>query len=313
VSLTAAPISGSSFGGWGGACSGTGACQVTMSATTSVTASFQTGSAPSPPGDLNLDGRPDLLWHQPVTGSLYAWFLVNGKMTSGAYVQPDHGLTGTWEVRGLGDLDGDTKSDLLWQDQTTGALAIWLMDGTKMVRAVSIPGMAQFASSSQAVWQVRGVADINGDGNNDVIWHHRQSGAVYVWFMKGTTPTGGAALTPRRFADTNWQLRGLADFNGDGKVDLLWHNQATGDIYVWLMKGTVATGASYTTPYHFADTNWRIVRVMDINNDGKPDILWQNQTSGDLYAWYMNGLTAVSAGYLDPNRPSSPDWQTAPE
>ena len=41
VALTASPGAGSTFSGWGGDCSGTGACTVTMSASRSVTASFQ--------------------------------------------------------------------------------------------------------------------------------------------------------------------------------------------------------------------------------------------------------------------------------
>jgi hypothetical protein len=40
VTLTANPASGSTFTGWSGACSGAGACQVTMTAAQSVTASF---------------------------------------------------------------------------------------------------------------------------------------------------------------------------------------------------------------------------------------------------------------------------------
>jgi hypothetical protein len=41
VTLTAAPSSGSTFGGWsGGGCSGTGTCQVTISGATTVTATF---------------------------------------------------------------------------------------------------------------------------------------------------------------------------------------------------------------------------------------------------------------------------------
>ncbi|MCC8995046.1 MAG: SBBP repeat-containing protein, partial [Candidatus Contendobacter sp.] len=40
VSLIAVPAADSDFAGWGGACSGTGACKVTMSADQSVTASF---------------------------------------------------------------------------------------------------------------------------------------------------------------------------------------------------------------------------------------------------------------------------------
>jgi phospholipase C len=40
VTLTATPGTGSTFGGWSGACSGTGTCSVTLSANTSVTATF---------------------------------------------------------------------------------------------------------------------------------------------------------------------------------------------------------------------------------------------------------------------------------
>ena len=46
VTLTAAPDSGNSFTGWGGACSGTGTCTITMSAAKNVTASFALPSGP---------------------------------------------------------------------------------------------------------------------------------------------------------------------------------------------------------------------------------------------------------------------------
>ena len=182
--------------------------------------------------------------------------MVNGKKTSGAYLQPGTLGDRNLQIRGLGDLDRDTHTDLLWQDQRTGALTAWLMNGTTRLRAVAIPAIALPAPSCastgrqrrRAIWQVRGLADINRDGHDDIVWHHPQSGDLYVWFMNGTTPTAGAAFTPGRFADTHWQLRGLADFNGDGQVDLLWHNQTTGDIYVWFMNGTTAIGAVLHEP-----------------------------------------------------------------
>ncbi len=47
VTLTQVAGSGSTFAGWSGACSGTGACSVTMSAAKSVTATFNSSSGPS--------------------------------------------------------------------------------------------------------------------------------------------------------------------------------------------------------------------------------------------------------------------------
>ena len=69
VTLTAAPISPSNFGGWSGACSGMGACTLTMDSAQSVTANFNSASLHQPvvfiPGIMgsNLyDNNNKLVW-----------------------------------------------------------------------------------------------------------------------------------------------------------------------------------------------------------------------------------------------------------
>ncbi len=52
VTLTPTPEDGSTFAGWGGACSGTGTCTVTMNQAQSVTATFNT--LPPPPASYEL-------------------------------------------------------------------------------------------------------------------------------------------------------------------------------------------------------------------------------------------------------------------
>ncbi len=62
VTLTAAAASGSTFGGWSGACSGTGSCTPTMSAARSVTATFNTSSPPPPSGGHATYGNGGNPW-----------------------------------------------------------------------------------------------------------------------------------------------------------------------------------------------------------------------------------------------------------
>ena len=50
--------------------------------------------------------------------------------------------------------------------------------------------------------------------------------------MNGLSVTGGSYLTPSAFTDTQWVIRGVADFNGDGNTDVLWHHQGDGSLYV---------------------------------------------------------------------------------
>ena len=98
---------------------------------------------------------------------------------------------------------------------------------------------------------------------------------------------------------------GTADFNGDGKPDILWRNATRGENYVWFMDGVTRTGGAYLDTV--ADLNWKFVGTGDFTGDGKPDILWQNATTGQNYVWYMNGVTRTGGTFLD--TVADPNWK----
>ena len=113
-------------------------------------------------------------------------------------------------------------------------------------------------------------------------------------------------------------MRGIDDFNGDGKNDLLWHNQSTGSLYVWFLGGTngvVQQSTAFLTPGAVANTQWQVAEVADFNADGKSDVLWHHQASGSLYVWYLggaNGIVQQSADFLNPSSIANTSWKVAP-
>ena len=106
---------------------------------------------------------------------------------------------------------------------------------------------------------------------------------------------------------SGWQVKGIGDFDGDGKADIVWRNSTSGENYLYPMDGTTIkpTRGSFRT---VADLAWQIVAVGDYDGDGKADVLWRHATSGENYLYPMDG-TAIKAseGYL--RSVPQPNWQ----
>lgn len=103
-----------------------------------------------------------------------------------------------------------------------------------------------------------------------------------------------------------WRPVGMDDFNQDGKTDILWHNDSTGVTQVWYMSGTSRIGrADVDANLDGGGANvgapWRIAGTGDFNQDGWPDILWHNTTTGEPQIWYMHNSSRISRYGLVPN------------
>jgi hypothetical protein len=158
-------------------------------------------------------------------------------------------------------------------------------------------------------WKIRGVGDFNADGKPDLVWQHQATGQIGVWLMNGTSLVSSPFFTPAQVSDTNWKIAGVEDFNGDGKPDLVWQHQTTGQIGVWYMNGTTLIQAPFFTPNQVSDTSWKIVGIRDFNSDNKPDLVWQNEVNGYIGVWFMNGVTMTEAPLFTPNQASDTNWR----
>jgi len=249
-------------------------------------------------GDVNGDGKPDLLVTGGFSGGLVGVLLGNGDGT----FQPAHSYSSgeglTFSIA-AGDLNGDGKLDLVVGSSSSGsdgAVSVLLGNGDGSFQS------AQFYDSGGGCCGPYGengpsvvVADVNGDGKPDVLasnaglsGHH---GAIGVLLGHGdgtfqdvqTYDSGGFVTTSIA----------AADVNGDGKLDVVVANGYRGNAGVLIGNGDGTFRKVHN--YDLGGQNPTSIAAGDVNRDGKVDLLVANQSGPGVGP----GVVAVLLGNGD--------------
>ncbi len=155
-------------------------------------------------GDLNGDNKADLFWQHEGTGQLAVWLMNGLTVINGTLLTPSLIADLQWKLVGTGDFDRNGSRDLVFHHQGDGRIALWFMNGTTlMTGSLTTP-----ASVPDLNWKIRGVGDLNADGNPDFILQNRGDGRIAVWLMNGLNLIAGTVLSPSVVVDTNWHVVG---------------------------------------------------------------------------------------------------------
>ncbi|TVR54398.1 MAG: hypothetical protein EA425_01850 [Puniceicoccaceae bacterium] len=130
---------------------------------------------PTHTGDLNGNGRQDILWRNQQNGEVTAWFMDGIEPSTTSLVRP--AFSG-YVLEAVGDLDGDNRADLLWRG-LQGEREIWYMDGATAVANVPLPGAGPHLS-------LAGLPDLDGDSRVDLLWTDTTTGDTIGWLNSGT-------------------------------------------------------------------------------------------------------------------------------
>jgi hypothetical protein len=194
--------------------------------------------------------------------------------------------------------------DNWWLGTMSGSTMGWALAGNTR-------GFGHAINDGRPFW----IADFNGDRRSDVLfyypgddnwWLGTFSGTTLRWSLAGNTRGFGHAINDGR---PFW----VADFNGDGKAEVLFYYPGDDNWWLGTFSGNTLTWAlaGNTRGFGHRINDGRPFWIADVNGDGKMEVLfyypgdnswWLGVFTGNTLTWSLIGNTA-GFGRLNDGRP----------
>jgi hypothetical protein len=191
-------------------------------------------------GDLDGDGKPDIIVSNIMSNNLSVFRNTGGGGILSFALNINYPAFLSPQQISVADLDGDGKPELIAGGNQTISIS----------KNNSTPGNISFspAVSTGSVADVfTAIADLDGDGKPDIAAAAQFSNAAYV--LKNESTVGNILLDNDQFykVGNNPTDIAIADFDGDGKPDLVLSNITDGSVSVLRNKTNEPYITSYTT------------------------------------------------------------------
>lgn len=243
--------------------------------------------------DINEDGKLDLQMTYQDGGA--KWW--TNQSTPGVLKFKDSGVTAQQgRANAMIDINVDGKVD--WLHERPGVV-FELGDGHGHFK----PGGGLPIPQTRNEVNVHPV-DLNGDGLIDLVVHwgryDYEKGRSRIYLNRGQMRFEDATAQVGLHED-GLAIKGIGDVNQDGSMDLLVLENKRPEVYLndghgrFTRKAGAIKGIEQASHPNYV--SWGLAAVVDIDNDGRPDVIW----NGRNFLWLLKGAGDGTFQYMNKN------------
>ncbi len=198
----------------------------------------------------------------------------------------------------VGDYTGDNKSEVTVyrSDAASTAGTFYVSQFPTGTGGITLERAVRFGTSTD----IAGVqGDYDGDGKHDYTVVRVNSAGTLVWYIMGSTtgtmkaiPFGTVVGIPSTSGATVFPG---ADFNGDGRDELIYVTRNEAGTQVNYFIGDANTGAGVITRTFGNYNTDSSLAPDDYTGDGRADFVAVRQTDGAQSTWYIQSTSATGA------------------
>ena len=188
------------------------------------------------PGDADGNGVSDIFLFNTTTSQVAYWLMNTSDATGTVTKLNSHtfNVTAGYFVGAIGDFNSDGLADLVFTSSKND-LYLWTNNGQGGFTSTQL-------DSYPAGWVLIGAGDVDGDGQDDLLWLNPTACQFGYWLMKNGVHTESKTIT----ITCGYYPLSIGYYTPSNRLSVLWTSAAQ-DLYVWDSAGNGFTSYSLGT------------------------------------------------------------------
>jgi len=243
--------------------------------------------------------KADLTYGRLSSPDVMKWYVrLSSGSEFGGYDEWSDNAGNAADIFLTGDVHNDGRADLVYGRIQSPTQVSWYV---RKSNGSGFSGYNEWASDAGDAGDIFRLADVNKDGQADLVYGRPLDKATVRWFVRKSNGTGfGNAETWADDAGNIGDLFFLTDADADGDADLVYSRAITSNEVKWWVRRSNGSKFGSAELWHSnGGDKGDLMYVGDADGDGDADLVYGRVYGGKGVAWYVRRGTGYIFGFAE--------------